>query len=115
MSARELTDSQRRWIDCVVEMAERGPDEWTGYMTEHYVFQRKVLGRPKMVALSTAARVQNTPLNRATCEHIARNWWKCRTCDEDVRGSEDDRCPRCQQMSASSPARPSTPAPREAA
>ena len=64
-----LTDWQHRWIDCALRLGHG--DDW---LTAHWVFARKVLGEPRRDAMEIAAAFRGSPLDRATCIHIAEGW-----------------------------------------
>lgn len=51
-----------------------GEDEQTGWLTAHWVFIRKVLGEPRMLAMQMAAAFRHVPLDREKCIRVADGW-----------------------------------------
>lgn len=86
--------NQAEWIDCVLNMCQIAATETPpNYTAAHWTFLRKVLGFTSTEAVQ-AHRFRDVPLDRETCERIARDWLKCAICGKPV-GDEEQRCASC--------------------
>jgi hypothetical protein len=71
-SFSRLSDTQQRWVDCVVDIAAMEPEH--NHLTSHYVFCKKVLGEPKQDCFQIAVAFRHVELTRKKCERVAVDW-----------------------------------------
>lgn len=94
---RNRDEARANWLELVIEWFGQAPSPDTGYLTPHWVFQRKVLGRDRKLAMADAMRFAHAPLDREACQRIAAEWWQCSSCGGPLTHSEQDLCPQCAQ------------------